>query len=1064
MRVYPLKEDNLKGLEDFVNRLYDMVAKLKDAGHEQELVGTSVLYTIVLQKIPDSLLVQYHDTRPKSSPDGLTTFVQWLNRQVSIRLEMAELKESSKKQRQENTSKSSLLKDKGNMKKSQSRSHAAEATSSDLSNSKAQRNRTNTAEVAESFERQQSRPTSNRESTSGAFCPVCQGKHRIASCDKWRESAIPDRWSLAKQHNICFRCLIPGHQGRTCISTRKCGINGCEKTHHRSLHPTTLEGSSTQTEARPKTQTKQPDKSSSSFGIKNGEIVTSTVALRIVPVLIYDSQGCRRKVNAFLDDGSDSTYVKSSLVEALGLTIEKRPLYLSTLVETDTEVDSGLVQITIESLDGETRTQIGARTLGRLCETLRSPDWNSLQGTWPHLEGLEFPALEGRGVVDILIGSDHPELTLALEERVGSPGDPVARRTPLGWTCVGSLDQVEMFGMSNPTTICNASAADIHLDEELRRMWEMDTITSKTEILSPDEKQALEKTSKSISYDGTRYTVKIPWKEESPNLPDNRSSAERRLYSLEKNLSRRPEVAERYREAMQNNIDQGYIRKVDPQKDLDSGWYLPHFAVVKEDRSTTKVRVVYDAAAVHLGKSLNEEMHAGPKLQLDIIDILVKFRQGKIAIVGDIREMFSQIVIPAEDARYHRILWRNMDIDKPIEVYEAVRLPFGDRASPFLAQYVIKTHAEKLSAEYPLAAESCLKNIYIDDSLNSVDTPQEATDLRKQLAELLEKGGFTIRKWCTNHAEVMQGIPEKDRVEGALQIEDSGLPSVKTLGIKWDADKDVIGYAFSAISLGIATKRSILSLAAKLFDPLQLLAPFVIRAKIILQESWIEGLQWDEPFPPALNTQIRDWIAELPSVGDFEVPRCYKKETPTETSLHTFTDASGQAYGAVSYIRNVYSDGSVTVRIVMAKARVTPLKAVSIPRLELMAAVLGLQLATKIKELLGITCLVWWTDSMDVLHWIRGQSRKYKPFIAHRISKIQSDSSPVQWRHVPGKINPADLASRGSSMTNLINDSSWTTGPEFLLHSEEHWPVERKDEQKELSPEAQEELPKSQML
>jgi hypothetical protein len=117
-------------------------------------------------------------------------------------------------------------------------------------------------------------------------------------------------------------------------------------------------------------------------------------------------------------------------------------------------------------------------------------------------------------------------------------------------------------------------------------------------------------------------------------------------------------------------------------------------AVVREDRSTTKVRVVYDGAATYKGRNLNDEMLTGPRLQLDIVDILIQFRRGLIALVGDIKEMFSQIELHEEDMKYHRILWRNLNTDGPVEVYESVRLPFGDRASPFLAQYVIKKHAE----------------------------------------------------------------------------------------------------------------------------------------------------------------------------------------------------------------------------------------------------------------------------------------------------------------------------------------------------------------------------------
>ncbi|XP_064632842.1 uncharacterized protein LOC135491110 [Lineus longissimus] len=482
----------------------------------------------------------------------------------------------------------------------------------------------------------------------------------------------------------------------------------------------------------------------------------------------------------------------------------------------------------------------------------------------------------------------------------------------------------------------------------------------------------------------------------------------------------------------------------------------------KEDRATTKVSVVYDGAANYQNKSLNVEMLTGPKLQQDIVDILVMFRRGAFAIVGDIREMFSQIVLREEDRRFHRILWRDLDADSPIKVYEASRLPFGDRASPFLAQFTIRTNAERNQDAYPLAAESCLQFIYIDDVMRSLDTVPQIIQLCRELTAMLHEAEWDIRKFISNSVEALQDIPPEDRAPNIVNLEESELPSVKALGIKWDAGKDVFGYSYTLPELEVVSKRTLLSLMARLFDPLQLLAPFVIRAKILLQHAWIEGLGWDEEFPEALDKQVRVWAEELPLVVRYELPRCLKstESTPERMEIHTFADASSLAYAAAIYLRCLYSDVSVTVRIALAaaKARVAPLKAISIPRLELI-----LRLAVKTQKLLGVTTLHFWTDSMDVVHWIHGQSRRYKPFVSHRVAEIPEKSSPQQWRHVPGEQNPADLGTRGSSLENLIEESFWTEGPAFLQLEENRWPAERRldPDSDGLSDLAQEEVSKS---
>ena len=231
-----------------------------------------------------------------------------------------------------------------------------------------------------------------------------------------------------------------------------------------------------------------------------------------------------------------------------------------------------------------------------------------------------------------------------------------------------------------------------------------------------------------------------------------------------------------------------------------------------------------------------------------------------------------------------------------------------------------------------------------------------------------------------------------------------------------------------------------------------MLAPFTIKAKVLLQQTWILGLDWDQELPPDLVCTAKAWFAELQDISTISVPRWYFSGAVEEFSVHTFSDASMTAYAAVVYIRSVNSDG-VVIRKIAAKARVAPLKAVSIPRLELMGAVLGYRLTRKICTLLylAMTKVTFWTDSLDIIHWVRSQSRGYKAFVANRISKLQEESLPKQWRHVPGVENPADDATRGLPLNQLTENHRWFAGPEFLYQDEDAWPVTKIVETSEVA-------------
>ena len=235
--------------------------------------------------------------------------------------------------------------------------------------------------------------------------------------------------------------------------------------------------------------------------------------------------------------------------------------------------------------------------------------------------------------------------------------------------------------------------------------------------------------------------------------------AENRLQSVEKKWFRDHELAKAYQGVIEDYLEKRYICKVSQDETVpETEWFLPHFPVVKPDRSTTKFRVVFDGSATFEGKSLNNESLPGPKLQSNVFDILVGFRQELVVLIGDISQMYHQLSLLPEDRPLHRFLWRDLDPSKKPEVYEFLRFIFGGCYSPFCAQYTWQMLAHIHNEEFPLAAVAVQKHCYMDDLMPSLPTIKEAKETRQQLSELGDKAGFHIRKWLSNRVEVSQDV------------------------------------------------------------------------------------------------------------------------------------------------------------------------------------------------------------------------------------------------------------------------------------------------------------------
>uniref|UniRef100_A0A8W8P1X9 CCHC-type domain-containing protein n=1 Tax=Magallana gigas TaxID=29159 RepID=A0A8W8P1X9_MAGGI len=998
----PIRVGNSKDLEKFADILDIAVINLKDAGRTDELKNGS-LYVKLQKKIPESLLSTYHRwVYEKTKTESVESLREWILQESEFR-------------------------------------------------------------------------TVANETVYGL---------------QFKKLKVSQKWNFVRQSKLCFRCLGSGHLGKTCRRSRPCGIDHCTETHHRLLHignravnqntdgyQRDLSASVLNQNApefrpfrnpqRPTSSVRTAENSNVDTQISVNQDRTLTchggepqfIALRTIPVIVRNGSKTMR-VNALLDDASTRTYINADVAAELGLHGKLQRITVGVLNDKTESFETMPVEFQIESINGRTKTKVEALTADKVTGDMCVINWRKYQHKWDHLRGLEFPGVGKHSMVDILIGMDHSELHYAYQEIRGRPDEPVARLTPLRWTCVGKIpgsNEICVQTHFNRTYFIQNQKSDNESDKILCKFWEMENFSEpqKKQSFSPEERSAYEKVKDSLKFVDDHYEVAIPWKEEKPDLPCNYDMALQRLENTEKRLMKNPEVRDSYSKTIEQYLEKGYIRKINQDEEKSGKLFLPHFPVIRPDKSTTKTRIVFDASAKHCGVSLNDMIHCGPKLQNELFDVLLRFRRNSVAIVCDIAEMYLKIKVPQEDRPYQQFLWRDVNTEEKPDVYEFSSVVFGINSSPFQAQFVAQSHAETNRETYPMAAETVLKSTYMDDSMDSVSTEEDGVILYRQLSALWEKAGMYARKWLSNSVGVLQHIPTEDVVP-EVDLHDNSLPSVKTLGVLWKAKDDIFTFKASPPEDDFTyTKRNFLRKISMLFGPLGFLGPYTIRAKVLLQEMWTAGLDWDDVLSEDLISKAEKWFRELTELSLIEVPRCLRPSNGEiiSTYLHTFVDASQDAYGAVVYQRCIYDNGSVSVRFVTAKSKVAPLTAVSIPRMELMGAVLGLRLTlsvTSALEMNGDQC-TFWTDSMNVLCWIKAQSRSFKPFVANRIGEIQSASNPKQWHHVPTEINPADMISRGVTVSQLQKDSVWWSGPHFLTLDDSQWPnqkVEKQDRKK----------------
>ncbi|XP_048586408.1 uncharacterized protein LOC116604491 [Nematostella vectensis] len=591
------------------------------------------------------------------------------------------------------------------------------------------------------------------------------------------------------------------------------------------------------------------------------------------------------------------------------------------------------------------------------------------------------------------------------------------------------------------------------LQQQLERLWQTDfadSVVSSNVCPSIENKRALEIMEDTLEIVDGHCQVALPWRRDPPYLPYNKSMAERRCGLLKKRFLRDGVLFDKYKETMNDYIERGHAEKV-PAEELARSdgrlWYLSHHPVthpLKKD----KVRIVFDCAAKYGGTSLNEQLLQGPDLTNNLVAVLSRFREEKIGLVANVESMFHQVRVNPKDCDALRFLWwPNSDLSGELEEYRMVKHLFGATSSPSVVNYCLKKTIELKDNTNPEVSDAIVRNMYVDDLMKSTDTTENAVKLVSDIREVLDKGGFNLTKWCSNDKDVIASVPEKHRAKSMLN--ELERPTTSTLGLKWNVEDDQFVWDVADSNRRAkekpATKRSVLSIVYSLFDPLGFIAPYTMKGKLLLQVLTRKQVGWDDPMNPDDSAQWMRWVEDLPKLEEVKVDRCFKPKDFKElkdAQLHVFSDASRQGYSAVAYLRLEDVEGRKHCSFVMGKARLAPLREISIPRLELTAAVISVKLSKIIREELDLKVnkVNYWTDSMSVLKCINNETKRFHTFESNRLTIIHDGSNAGEWRYVNRDDNPADDGSKGLKMDTLIRNDRWLKGPSFLLEDDADWP------------------------
>ncbi|GBO27362.1 hypothetical protein AVEN_208548-1 [Araneus ventricosus] len=623
------------------------------------------------------------------------------------------------------------------------------------------------------------------------------------------------------------------------------------------------------------------------------------------------------QARGILDSGSGHALMTADFANRLGLPQEKTNFAVSGLGGNESKVKSRL-QATIQNGRCSYRTSLDFLVVPKITDFLPIVTYNLENATIP--DNLADPQFATPSNMDILIGahsffdiikkmikSGHPTVVYCFETQFSVCS---LCNCQFKYPC-GFISQVQS------------------IEDCLRKFWEVETNNEPEKILSEEEEFCEHHYKTKQKRDETgRYIVHMPVKN-IEKLGKSKTMAIKRLYQLWKSLSRDEAIKNLYQDFMQDYLDLGHMEKVNDVKSASLIWYyLPHHGVFRPEKTKPKLRVVFNVSSITTsGSSLNDHLLKGLAKE-DIFEIMARFRKHKFAFTAGIQKMYRILIDPAQRDLL-RIIWKDKEDADPTE-FRLRTVTYGTASAPFLAIRTLKQLALDESSRFPVASDVTQQDMYMNDIVSGASDLDAAKELQSQLHNLLKAGGMTLPKWSSNSKELWDSCASNDQEHRFLPTTEA---AVKTLGITWTPTEDTFTFKVSIIEKASYTKRDVLSVITRLYDPLGFIGPVITKAKMFLQKLWQLKVNWDNKLPEPLTKQWTHFVGSLKFIEELHIDRYLLADAIKKTISVGFSDASQAAYGAVVYMKSISETKSVGRKLIASKSRIAPIKTISIPRL-----------------------------------------------------------------------------------------------------------------------------------
>ena len=841
------------------------------------------------------------------------------------------------------------------------------------------------------------------------YCQFCkENGHPSKDCVKYPTHSSRMQ-KLREMGDRCKNCWLKSHGNQSCINL-KCRI--CQGNHWTAICN--------------KTNSDQAAAAINNICASSG----GSVALPILsaPLIVGNYS---YSVRCLLDQGAQRTLVHSSVVKMYSIpVVHRESLIIAGYGNSGEDKEYEIVHLRLKMQGSRSPLTIAAVVVEDLPQvTIRGIDSVAARLALENVS-LADRKLKGSLVKDleVLLGNDHYYdivRTDLLPRRVNGVW---LLPTWFGECITGSLPNVPGNSCSSNTVTVlkvgvdqspwNDSMLPIEGDS-IDKLWRLDNIGIVDEPHKTTDEEILKSFHDSIYFRDGHYTVRFPWKEFPPKLPNNFAMAKGRFTSLMRKLDKDPKLLKNYEDVLQDQLKRGFIEKVPEEEIMSSNThYLPHHPIIR-DHPTTPVRIVMDCSARVKGSpSLNDCLSVGPALVPLLLQIILRLRITRFIVAGDISKAFLRVGLNTMDRDYTRFFWRRdyQDPLSPIVAYRFKVVLFGSASSPFLLQATVQHHLTKMGLS------ELGRNLYVDNMHGTADTEQELVSFYHNSINCFNAAGLPLREWISNSPVLNEKI----------SMDNNGVENPKTakiLGVHWDPEEDTLFLAAPNFAPpGEATKRSVLKDAGSVFDPLGLLTPVTILIRIFLQKLWSLKYDWDTQVSEALQSEWGLIVRKVNVTSKIRTPRWILKSK--ETSLHVFSDASKDVYGCCAYL---VSEGRAD--LLMAKARVAPLKSLTIPKLELMAALIASRVTVFIidtfKLELTFSSVHLWVDSQVALSWITSKVEQKNLFVRNRVKEINSNVPFACFHHIAGSDNPADIITKIGNK-DLDGFDLWWHGPELL--------------------------------